>query len=200
MNLVSGRELAKIIGISGPAISKAARIGRLTVHERDGKKLFDADTAAAELAANSQPGKRRDHKLGGRPSTKPKADKPAAVTDQKPEVVKHIPEGASADFDTENPTTIVQADLVERIYRGKLARLKYEEATGELVRIEEVAATVEAEYGRVRARLLGIASKLAPDVALEDNEAKCRVLIEAAIVDALRELSADTAIQTKAAA
>lgn len=201
MNLVNGSQLAKLLNVSPVAISKAARVGRITVHERDGKKLFDADTAAAELAANSQPGKKRDHKLGGRPakdSSKPSAPPAAAVANNP--TVRQVPEGESGEANLENPTTITQADLVEKIYKGKLARLKYEEAVGELVRIDEVAATVATEYSRVRARLLGIASKLAPDVALTDDESKCRALIENAIVDALKELSADATIQQKAAA
>lgn len=201
MNLVNGSQLAKLLNVSPVAISKAARVGRITVHERDGKKLFDADTAAAELAANSQPGKKRDHKLGGRPpKDSSKQSAPAATAVASKPTVREVPEGESGEASLENPTTITQADLVEKIYKGKLARLKYEEAVGELVRIDEVAATVATEYSRVRARLLGIASKLAPDVALTDDESKCRALIEGAIVDALKELSADEAIQQKAAA
>lgn len=206
MNLVSGNKLAKLIGISSPAVSKAARIGRITSYAEDGTpkqfepgatNLFDADTAAAELAANSQQGKRRDHKLGGRPRndgtpTRQNTDKPVAMVK-----AGQPPEGAVV---TDDPKNINEADLLEKKYKGLLARLKYEEAIGKLVPIDEVAAVVDQEYSRVRARLLAIPSKLAPELALADDESQCRALVEAAVADALNELTADTVTSEKAAA
>ena len=212
MNLVSGNKLAKLIGISSPAVSKAARIGRITSYDADGNpkqfepggtNLFDADTAKAELDANSQQGKRRDHKLGGRPRSdgtpaQQNTETPVVVVKagQAPAKSAPPPEGVV----TGTPKNINEADLLEKIYKGLLAKQKYEESAGKVVPIDEVAAVVDLEYSRVRARLLGIASKLAPEVALTDDEGQCRALIEAAVVDALTELTADDVTVEKAAA
>lgn len=84
-----------------------------------------------------------------------------------------------------------RATATEKYYKALKAKLDYEEAVGKLVSIESVSKIVEQEYSRVRARLLAIPSKLAPDVALIDDVSLCRSQIEAMITDALSELSAD---------
>lgn len=84
-----------------------------------------------------------------------------------------------------------RATATEKYYKALKAKLDYEEAAGKLVSIDSVAKIVEQEYSRVRARLLAIPSKLAPEVALIEDVSLCRSQIEAAVLDALAELSAD---------
>ena len=73
-----------------------------------------------------------------------------------------------------------------------LAELQLQRERGEVVNIEDVAKTVGEEYAAVRAKLLAIPTKLAPRIAIEDNEAACRDLIEREITEALNELIADS--------
>lgn len=210
MALVNAAELARIRGVSAMAVSKALKAGRITPESRDerGRALFDPEKVAQQWQVNSNPGKVRDHKKGGRPR---KDGTPARQNPHvEPTTNPHHPDrpmahggalqtggglrGPRAPDGDDNPTTYNEAAALEKHYKAQLARLEYEQKIGTLVPIESVAAEVEREYTRVRARLLAIPSKLAPDVALTDDVAQCRAVIEAAITDALNELAADAAV------
>lgn len=204
MALVNANQLARLIGVSRPAVAKAVKVGRLAVTQYDdkGRMMFDPDVALQQWAANTNPSKARETKAGGRPR---KDGKPTAV----PTTAPHHPDrpmpnggalqtggglrGPRAPGGEEIPTTYNEAAALEKHYKAQLAKLEFEQKIGTLVPIADVAQEVEREYTRVRSRLLAIPSKLAPDVALTDDVAECRSLIEAAITDALNELAADTA-------
>lgn len=190
--LISLREAARRLGVSDTAVRKAIKSGRVSIagrHETNGRPLVNYDQVLAGWTANTDPSMQR----------KPTTDEPRAgmlqptakvgVADQPP--ADEAPKGGAPNYNTSR--------AVRETYAARLLKLEYEERIGKLVPIQDVASAVESEYSRVRARLLGIASKLAPDVALTDDEGKCRALIEAAIVDALKELTADTTMQQKAA-
>lgn len=213
MPLLNGSELARVLGVSHTAVAKAAKTGRISVAERDekGRALYDPDTAMQEWGARSAPAQKREHKKGGRPRKDGSPAQPRVV----PTTAPHHPDrpgpkggalqtggglrgprapGGDGDEPTDGGTpTYNQAAAVEKHYKAQLARITYEKEIGTLVPILNVAQEVEREYSRVRARLLAIPSKLAPDVALTDDVAACRTLIEAAITDALNELAADAA-------
>jgi hypothetical protein len=60
---------------------------------------------------------------------------------------------------------------------------------GELLARGDVDAAVAAAFARVRARLIGVPSKVAPLVAMVDAPAEAQGIVREAIYDALRELS-----------
>lgn len=221
---VSTAELGRILGVSHTAIRKAVVSQRITQKGADekGRPIFDSEKAMSEWSANSNPGKKRDHKLGGRPSkdgtpAKPRkliaggqVSKPDPLNPMRPmghggalktggELrAPNMPDddgGGDPPEDDANAPNYNRAAALEKFYKAKLAKLAYEEKAGTLVRIEAVAQIVEREYGRVRTRLLAIPSKLAADVALSDDVNVCRSLIDAAVTDALSELVADAAAQ-----
>lgn len=76
-------------------------------------------------------------------------------------------------------------------HRANLAALEEQELDGSLVRVEDVAEAVGAEYANVRARLLAIPSKTAPVVASETDTATVHELIRQSVHEALAELTAD---------
>lgn len=208
MSLVNTNQLARIIGVSHTAINKAVKVGRLSVAELDekGRKLFDPETAVVEWGENTNPAKARETKAGGRPRKDGTPAQPRVTATTAPHHPSRpggrggalntggglrgprAPDGE--DGDSEGRTTYNEAAAIEKHYKAQLAKLEYEQKIGALVPIENVAQEVEKEYSRVRARLLAIPSKLAPDVALAEDVAACRELIEAAITDALNELAA----------
>ncbi|MFT4118698.1 hypothetical protein [Bradyrhizobium sp.] len=213
MPLVNKSELARILGVSHTAVAKAVASERITAPTPDenGRMLFDSEKAAAEWQSNSNPAKRRDHKKGGRPrkdgapTRQHKDASPPAVTYSASETPHHPdrpgptggrPQTGGALRGPAEPggdRNYNQSAAEEKYYKAQLARIDYEAKIGALVPIEAVAKEVEKQYSRVRQRLLGIASKVAPEVALMDDTAVCRAAIEAAVVDALNELTADTA-------
>lgn len=208
MSLLNGSELARVLGVSHTAVAKAAKTGRISVAERDekGRALYDPDKAVQEWGARTDPAQKREHKKGGRPRKDGTPAQPRVVPTTAPHHPSRPgPKGGALqtggglrgprppDGDGEGKTTYNEAAATEKHYKAQLARIEYEERIGALVPIVNVSQEVEREYARVRARLLAIPSKLAPDVALTDDVAACRSLIEAAITDALNELAADAA-------
>lgn len=215
MALVSQSELARILGVSHTAVRKATEIGRITVAERDGlgRPKFDSEAAIRQWAENSNQAKKRAHKDGGRKTRDGKpakksgrksalADKlvpPAGSPPSEPPGDDGAPDAGDPDatLTAGEPVNYNKAAALEKHYKAQLARLEYEQKIGQLVPIENVGQEVEREYSRVRARLLAIPSKLAPEVALQDDVNVCRALIEQAITDALNELAADAAANEK---
>lgn len=205
MSEVNTSQLARLLGVSHTAIKKAVDGGRISIARVDdkGRSLFDPDSALQQWAANTNQSKKRDHKEGGRPrhDGQPKQrrpDMPASPLADKlvPPVGGDAGEPAGSAADSGEPGGEInynRANAREKYYKAELARLEFEQKIGTLVPIAAVAKEVEKEYGRVRNRLLAIASKLAPEVALIEDVGSCRALIEEAVVDALNELTADEA-------
>lgn len=73
-------------------------------------------------------------------------------------------------------------------------------ATGDAISIAETEAAWAAVVGMVRAKLLGLPSKVAREVAAESNAAKCREIIRAELEEVLEDLSlTDVPIETSRA-
>jgi hypothetical protein len=173
MNLVTGKQLADIIGVAPAQVYRASTLGRVKYTIVDGVKMYDADTQVDAYWSNRTEGTiRNDFKETSKP-----ADVPMLTAEQINDAL------------TSNLLSISDADRLKKTYEGKLAKLKFETEEGKLVAIDEVAKVVENEYALVRARFRSISSKLAPLVALEDSEKRCRALIEQAVEDCLKELS-----------
>lgn len=215
VELIGARELGRRLGVSDTAVRKAVKAGRVTVAGKDGRgwPLFHPDTAAAEWSRNSHPGNTRspEQRKGGRPRKdgRPTAQaqirRPAGQQQDPPQDPDDggDPEGQAFDFNPDDgvPDPKVrklsynEAAALEKHFKAKLSELDYRKKVGEVVEIDAVAAEVGREYTRVRARLLALAPKLAPEVAITDSVAECRRIIEAAVVDALNELAADAAAE-----
>lgn len=74
---------------------------------------------------------------------------------------------------------------------AELAEMERDERRGQLIPISVVERVVSEEYAAVRAKLLSLPGKLAPLVAIEDDEVTCRDLIERGVTEALDELARD---------
>jgi len=60
---------------------------------------------------------------------------------------------------------------------------------GSAVAIEDAVQALDNAIGSCRSRLLGLGSKLGPQVAIEKDAANCQALIDAAVRDTLTELA-----------
>lgn len=72
-----------------------------------------------------------------------------------------------------------------------LAELDVAKRRGEVIEIEEVARVIGDDYANVRAKLLSIPTKLAPQLLGVEETAEIKGLIERALTEALEELTAD---------
>ena len=74
--------------------------------------------------------------------------------------------------------TTAEAVRRERIAAARLREIELAREAGEVVEIEEVADAVRAEYSIVRTSLLGMASKLAPRLAVTTSPEACGALVD----------------------
>lgn len=72
-----------------------------------------------------------------------------------------------------------------------LVELDLAKRRGDVIEIEEVAGVVGDDYANVRAKLLALPSKLAPQIIGAVDAAECQALIERGVSEALEELTAD---------
>ena len=62
------------------------------------------------------------------------------------------------------------SEAKKEAYLAELRRLEYEQEAGQLVRIEDVTATVIAEMAKVRTKILAVPTRAAPKLALTETD------------------------------
>lgn len=182
-NYVTGQKLAELLSeregkyVNPALVSMAKKKGRIKTEKVNGKELYDADTQVDAYFNNRCQMTIRKDLIVDKPKETISID---SLTNEQIESL----------IQSDGLLSITDADRLKKTYEGKLAKLKFETEEGKVVAIDEVAKTVENEYSLVRARLRAISSTLAPMLALEDSEKKCRAIIDEAVEDCLKELSA----------
>lgn len=165
---------AKHRGVSVEAVSKAVREGRIsTVTNKKGVKQIDPDVADREWAENTDPMMQRVHK------TDPSALAPAPLSDAELE---------APDADDEEPV-LFKAKAKKEHYLAKHAKLKYEQAAGELVEAETVKRQAMELARTLRESILGIPDRIAGELAGETDPHRVHVLLSKELHQALEELS-----------
>ena len=96
--------------------------------------------------------------------------------------------------ETQNPEALVlteedRAKTRKLNAEASLAELKLAEAEGSAISIEDFELAWSAMIGASRAKLLGLSAALGPVVARLKDPVECRTEIEAAVKEALQELS-----------
>lgn len=104
-----------------------------------------------------------------------------AVLDDKPD---DAPSG-------QQPTTFAQARLAREVFSAKLKMLEYETRIGKLVQTDEVSIKWFTLNRQIRDRVLGIASKLAPQLAAETEARRVREILDAELTAILKGLAED---------
>lgn len=174
---MSIRAYAKHRGVDESAVRQAIKDGRLPNGARRDERnrpYIVPDVADAEWLANTNP------------LYQPKAADKAPRSGKR--VKKLVVDGIEI-------LPIDEAKRIQATLQKELTRLDLEAKKGNLVPVDEavrdVLAAVSSEYTTVRQRLLGIPTRLAPELALVEDAAEVRRLLEAAITEALCELTAD---------
>ena len=104
-----------------------------------------------------------------------------AVLDDKPD---DAPSG-------QQPTTFAQARLAREVFSAKLKKLEYETRIGKLVPTDEVSIKWYTLGRQIRDRVLGIASKLAPQLAAETDVRRVREILDTELTAILKGLAED---------
>jgi hypothetical protein len=89
------------------------------------------------------------------------------------------------------PTTFAQARLAREVFSAKLKKLEYETRIGKLVPTDDVGIKWYTLGRQIRDRFLGVASKLAPQLAAETDVRRVREILDAEVTAILRGLAED---------
>lgn len=102
------------------------------------------------------------------------------------------PPAASSAASSPNPSTRDEysVDRARREhYEADMAEMKLLEQRGELVRAADVRAEIEQRFGQVRANLLQMPARLAPIFAIETDQAKIHLHLDAELRSVLGAVS-----------
>lgn len=175
---ISIRQAARSLGVSHPALLKAAKVGSLQL-EPDGTVDL-AKARASEWWRNRQAKK-------GEPKPEPPPDKTLKEKiEEVREKARRLLNVDDLEFLTVDKIALEKLLLAER--RESL-RLDNEERKGNLIRADELQAALEAVISTTRSTFLLMAAKLSHKVAVLKDPAECQAVIEAEIKAALTTLS-----------
>ena len=183
MNLQAYANHRKALGLRGQshvAVLNAINDGRLTdpAVQRQGRSwIIDPALADAQWASRTDPSEYGS--MGGgtaRPIALASPAPPPATTIQPPQAPKGGP-------------SLATSKQVKAAYEAKLTELEFKERTGELVSIREVKSQAFALARAVRDGMMGIADRLAPQLAASTDARQVHQLLTEEIRVALRGLS-----------
>jgi hypothetical protein len=176
-------DYARLAEVTRAAVVKAIKAGRLkdSVVDADGFTWVRPEVADREWAANTQ---QREQ------ASKRSYRKTEVVTQATQRELSDKPKVGEADRQPAGEETdYFEARRRRELYTAELKRLELQEREGQLVKITDVADTVETEYARLRQRLLAIPGKAGQEVIGVEDAAEAARVIDAYIVEALTELS-----------
>jgi hypothetical protein len=164
VQLISQAEYAKRRGVSGVAVHKAVKAGRIMLIE--GK--IDPAVADVQWQANTR----------ARVSTKPPSDAPPAPAAPRP--------GADDD---DMPSDYWASRARREKAEAQTAELKLAELQGLLVRADTIRAAHAKRLAGLRESLLQIPARLAAVLAAEPDQAKCHDALQRELHGVLASVS-----------
>ena len=166
-------------GVSGEAVSKAVKTGRLSrsvVYDAKGKPSIDPEIAEVEWAAQTHP----THG-GKRGQAAEEAPPPSTPTDEP----RPTPSGAAATF--------AQSRAIKEAYLARLAKLEFEEKSGVLVKADVVKNEAFKVARLVRDAMLNIPDRVASELAADTDAFVVHRKLTLEIRKALEGLGGDNA-------
>lgn len=176
MTIVSQAEYARLRGVSKKTVTQWKQEGKLVL--ADGGVDVEASDSylkkyrSTGLKGNSQgnEGNALPHPLAG------ETNEQAAL---------RILSTGGADM------TLEEAKRVKENYLALLNQLEYDQKSGAVVLVEDVAAAVGKEYSQVRTRLLAIPAEQAPRIHRLKTVTEVQDALQELITEALEELISD---------
>lgn len=154
------REFGRQLGVSGEAIRKAIKTGRIPASMVGGKALksgrrvptiADPVGARAAFESNTSPNYRQDGAKisAGRKAAAPRSASVLAAQQRE----QSTPAGGA------RAPSITDSRAITEAYKARLAKLDYEERAGKLVNADEVKVRLATMISAARSRMLAISSK-----------------------------------------
>lgn len=182
MTLLSLAKFGALHGVSKQAAAKWKSRGLLVMV--DGK--IDVDASNAKL---------KTLRTGGAPGGDPVDETVNRLTDDKELTVRGGETVAGAAerilIATGAEMTIDEAKQMKENYLALLNQLEYDQKSGAVVLVSDVAKAVGEEYAKVRTRLLAIPAEQAPRVHRLKTVTEVQDVLQELITEALEELTRD---------
>lgn len=178
---ISTSEFCAETGSSPTAIYYACNRGRITSYRKFGGKgrYFDPVAAKKEWEENADTAQReRNYK-------KKEDFDPGSHDKYIEQKQKEILKFAEIDYDK---IPAQEAERREKVYKAKLAELKYLEQSGKLIEIEVVKATWFELVRKVRDGLMTLPARLAPELAAETSSHKLEMRLRKELNENLEKL------------
>lgn len=168
-------QYAKHRGVHHRAVQEAVNAGRITcTKDEKGRKLIDPELADKEWMQNTD-----------------QALVPVTIQQEK----QNQNSGASRDDDeacdedeSEDGISYYAARAKKEFFRAELEKLKFEQADGKLVELEEVQKQLFSLARTTREALLNLPNRIANELASETDPIKTHSLLTRAVNEALKDL------------
>jgi hypothetical protein len=198
MALMGFREYARYRGVSGEAVSKAVRSGRIsTIQDHNGNRKIDPAIADQEWDRNTNHTKKNVSEYIKRPS--PAAEPPPEQNEQTmaDSVEEPAPAPAQQQVFTPDPEaekaskTYHQSRSIKEAYSARLQRLAYEEKLGKLINVEKVRVAAFNTARIVRDAILSVPDRISHEVASIQDPHEVHIRMTEALIEALEGLSGE---------
>ena len=181
---ISIREFARRDGCSDKVVRRKIESGHLPT--LTGGKL-DPALVGTDWRARPATGADTKPKSADSPQVSAALSAVAARDDETlDEAAQRLAPSMLSQFDTK-----ADAEKAKETYLALLRKLEFDEKSGEVVKVADVARIVGAEYAKVRSKLMEIPSAVAPMAVLMKTPEEIRALIEKEVAHALEELAYD---------
>lgn len=176
MTIVSQAEYARLRGVSKKTVTQWKRDGKLVLAEGG----VDVEASDAYLK------KYRTAGLKGNDQGNSGNGLPVVLESETTE------EAALRILTTQGASmTIEEAKRVKENYLALLSQLEYDQKSGAVVLVADVATAVGLEYSKVRTRLLAIPAEQAPRIHRLKTVNEVQDVLQELITEALEEMTSD---------
>ena len=195
--VVSQGELARRIGVSKMAISKAVTAGKLT-RTAEGIDLNAQRTIdyIAHAKRQRKEGKRQHRRAVAKSAAKTKQKSPPSPSGREKATRRSRDEGSVGGELELNGETYSEADLRDKIGAANLKEQKLKQDRGELVERSDVKLVFARVYTIITSQIKTMSEKLGPDIAAalgltEDRIPRVQELMSIDVLRALAQIKKD---------
>lgn len=172
MGRINFTDFSKLVGVSRPAISVAAKNGRLTYHvDGEGKKYLIEEDALIEWERNTL--------VSSRNEARSKSDA---------ELTAKINAADAGNKDGSSVPSLNDSRAVREAYRARIEKIRYEELSNKVVDVEKAQREYYEMARKVRDCMTAIPDRISAQLAAETNQFKVHKKLMDEIRIALRSL------------
>lgn len=199
MALMGFREYARYRGVSGEAVSKAVRSGRIsTIQDQNGNRKIDPAIADQEWDRNTHHAYKNVGEYIKR-KPQPEPEPPPEQNEQTLEERVEAPAPAPAQQHVFTPDpeaekaskTYHQSRSIKEAYSARLQRLAYEEKLGKLINVEKVRVAAFNTARIVRDAILSVPDRISHEIASIQDPHDVHIRMTEALIEALEGLSGE---------